>query len=128
MRYFQIIEARLPRGFRVYRMPAKTVVYHGTSVNFSPHNLESPCWVSTSIDVARTFITHHDPFQDDGEEYEDHEKGKRIIEYATTRLLRLLYVESRDTFSQIEDRYGFDMNYPEEMAKAVCVMPQSYTL
>jgi hypothetical protein len=105
----------------VYRMPTKTTVYHGTSANFSPHHLESPCWVSTSIEVARTIIDYHEPFRNSNdEEYEDHEKGKRIIEFATTRPLRLLYVESKDTFFQIEDRFGFDMNYPEAMAEAVC--------
>jgi len=34
-------------------MPARTIVYHGTGRKFSPSYIESPCWVSTSIDVAR---------------------------------------------------------------------------
>ncbi len=110
MRYSQIIEAsRLPRGFRIYRMPAKTTVYHGTSASFSPYDIESPCWVSTSKAVAKWFVAY-----DSGNE-------KRIIEYITTRTLRLLYVESRNTFKDIEDRFGFDMsNDPRSMAQSVC--------
>jgi hypothetical protein len=111
---------RLPRGFRVFRMPRGTRVYHGTGASFASEHLESPCWVSTSFDVAKTFIDWHDYRPDEDDEYSEDESGKRIIEYQTRRLVRLLYVEGRHTFDEITDRFGFDMDDPHEMAEVAC--------
>ena len=102
-------------------MPRGTKVFHGTGATFSPSYLESPCWVSTSFEVAQHFMNWHDQEVVDDEDEDDPEHtGKRIIEYQTRRMLRLLYVEGRHTFQEIEDRFGYDMQDPHEMAEVAC--------
>jgi hypothetical protein len=118
--WINIVEARLPRKFRIYRMPRGTTVYHGTSNAFAPHHLDTPCWVSTAFDVAEHFSDWHGNDPDTDEDESEENQGKRIIEFKTNRMLRLLYVEGKHTFDDIGDTYGFSMDDPEEMAEAVC--------
>lgn len=102
------------------RLPKGTTVYHGTGAAFEPHHIESPCWVSTSQAVAEWFVTYHDHYHNDDDDIDPEHRGKRVIEFVTTKSLRLLDVEGRHTFDDIEDRFGFNMQSSEAMAESVC--------
>ena len=91
-------------------LPAGTTVYHGTAAKFSnSESLESPCWVTTSIDVAKRFVDWH----------QHSPKGKRrILQYVTTRPLTLLKIE-RNTMNDLDEYHGVDTRDPHEMADGV---------
>ena len=89
---------------------AGTTVYHGTGEQFDERveDLETPGWVSDSIDVAREFTSWNGG------------SDTRIIQYQTTSDMTLLLINGRDDLFDLEDQYGIEIDSPREMAEQIC--------
>ncbi len=109
---FEYDEYDEPWEPETYRLPAGTLLYHGTDADFDERRetLHGPLWVSDSESVAEQFSSRNGQ---DG--------PSRVITFETADDLHLWHITGRDTFDEFEEHTGFDMcGSSGEMAEAVC--------
>lgn len=108
------------RGWKkTYTIPRGTILYHGTSAKFSPEEIDTPAWFSTSESVADNFKTWHGG------------RGK-VYKYRTIKPIKLPRLDSRDDFESF--CYKFEIgDAPEDIVATILqtdlpgwIMPNNY--
>lgn len=74
----------------------KTLLFHGTSADFGPDEIEGPAWFSESRNTAERFVRWHDG---------DH---PRILKYQPTKTLNLLQITSKAQMDKLIWEAGVD--------------------
>src|SRR5690606_19927882 len=88
-----------PVSFSTITLAAGTIVYHGTSEEFSEEDdeLEGPLWVSQSQVVAENFAKRHGG------------PRPRVLELEIVQTLTLPSILSIEELQELAEHYGIDL-------------------
>jgi preprotein translocase subunit YajC len=89
-----------------YTIPKGTILYHGTSEEFDPADLDFPAWFSTSKDVAEHFESWH------GE-------GKHIHMYRVVRPITLPVIEGGEDRERFAETFNVSFDSAEDMRDTI---------